>query len=311
MHLHAEHVKSCLSKSFPQGILDFRKLKSALVVVCVLLSSVATATGDQGGGLLSDKAPVELKEGVAQMISAGIPEEVAVELTHAMWNSRMESKHVLAAQNIVVDSHRKGLPTKPLVNKAYEGLSKKVAAETIVAAMEKVRDRYEFSYGQMDSVVQRQQRKKRLGDILASAMAAGLTREDAVGLIDNLKARSRTMNEASFDSLVRESLVLSRDLARVGVSSDAAAQVVTQALQKQYDASRMENLRNSFINQSRYTSPQSLAERYGDAIRDGRSTEGLGGENSGGGAGSRSGSGGSGGGAGGGSGGGSGGGGKR
>ena len=163
LYLHVQHVKRHSPVSIRRSVSDFRKLKSTLVVVCVLLFSVAAEASDQGGDLLSDNAPVELKEGVAQMISAGIPEKEAVEFTHALWSSRMESKHVLAAQNIVLESHRKGLPAKPLVNKAYEGLSKKVAPESIVAAMKKVRARYEFSYSQIETVVQRQQQKKTPG----------------------------------------------------------------------------------------------------------------------------------------------------
>jgi hypothetical protein len=212
-----------------------------------------------------------------------------------MWQHDIDVNYIQITQNLIVDAHQKSLPTGPMINKAHEGLSKNIPGQYIVKAVENVRDRYSFSYDQIQMITNQKRQKDQLAGILASSIAAGMRREDAIKIVTTLKDKSHAIKKNQFNSLALESLITLRDLSRVGVSSESATQMVAQVLQKQYSGKQMKNLRGSFISQSRHTSPQNLAEGFTKAIQEGRSTDGIGGSRSGGRSGTSGGSGGSGG----------------
>jgi len=76
--------------------------------------------------------------------------------------------------------------------------------------------------------------------------------------------------------LAKESFMTARDMARLGLSSKATANLVCLALQKGYTARKMENMRNSYMTQSRSSHPTYLANSYSNAIKGEKSADSLG-----------------------------------
>jgi hypothetical protein len=64
-------------------------------------------------------------------------------------------------------------------------------------------------------------------------------------------------------------------MARLSIASQAVADVLIQALQKDYSAEEMKSMRASFMNHSRTGSPQNLAKSFSKAIQQGKSIDGL------------------------------------
>jgi hypothetical protein len=251
-------------------------MKTTFIIIYCILLSVAIAFGDEVDDRLPKTVPQELKARTRNMIHTGINSDDAIEITGAMLQHQFEIRHILDAQKIIVDTHKKGLPTAPVMNKAYEGMSKQVTAGNIVQAMQKVQSRYNFAYDQADEITKQHQQKNQLGNILAAGLAAGINQVDATKIMNTLKSRAQNMNPAQLNTLAVESLKTVRDMARLGVSSKASADVVGQALQKGYSSDDMKSMRSSFISQSQHTSPQNLVKNYSKAIQSGKSFQGTG-----------------------------------
>jgi hypothetical protein len=250
-------------------------MKITLITLCAVLLASGLALGDQVDERLPNTLPQELKDNARQMISAGEDDDDTVDLINAMLRQRFEVKQILQAQQIILKSQKIGLPTQPITSKAYEGMSKQVAAANIVAALEQVHLRYAFAYEQVSAISQQKTQVAELGNLLASGLAAGLDRDDARTIIASIGPRGRDLNAEQANQLAQESLGLVRDIARLGVSSQAATAVVVQALQKGMTAKEIAAIHTAFTAQSQKTSPERLAKSFSQAIANGKSVQGL------------------------------------
>jgi len=77
------------------------------------------------------------------------------------------------------------------------------------------------------------------------------------------------------EELAQESFLSLRDMARLGVSSKIAKDVVCHAYNQQYSAQEMKRLRHSFMRHSMSTNPVKLANQYSHAISHGVRAENL------------------------------------
>jgi hypothetical protein len=172
-------------------------------------------------------------------------------------------------------AHTAGLPLEPLKNKVFEGMTKNVKPDRIVRAMEIVLSRYTFAYGLAAVLTKEKTQIGRLGNTLSAALAAGLKNQDATQICSMIQNKAQTMNSIAHNSLAFETLKTARDMARLSVASQAVADVLIQALQKDYRAEEMKSMRASFMSRSRTGSPQNLVNSYSKAIQQGKSTDGL------------------------------------
>jgi hypothetical protein len=251
-------------------------MKVAVIIICCIMFAAGPGLCDQFDDRLPNTLPPELKANARQMISSGLDDDQAVDLINAMLQHRFEVPQILHAQQIIIKSHRVGLPTNPLASKAYEGMSKQVAPDRIVAAMEQVHSRYAFAYEQVGKITRQGIQTSALGDLLASSLAAGIGREDAKTMIALLGTRSQSLNHTQSDQLALASLRAVVDIARLGVSSQAATALVVHALEKGMNANDINTIHASFIAQSKQTAPEHLAKKYSQAIVNGRSVQSLG-----------------------------------
>ena len=217
-------------------------------------------------------APEPLKAQTRAMIQSGIPNDDAVKMTRAMLQNQFELQHMLQAQNIVMNAHQQGLPVKPITDKAYEGMVKQVRAAAIVRAMQNVRSRYAFAYSQAALLTQSSKDQKQLGNRLAASLSAGLNKEDAKRIMSQLQERAQIMYQTRAHALSVETLNMTRDMARLGVSSTETANGVSQALQQGYTAAKMKQIHNSFMSQARHGAANDFAKSYFQALRNGQGT---------------------------------------
>lgn len=240
-----------------------------------ILFCAAIAFADEVDDQLPNTAPDKLKASTRQMIRVGINSDEAINLTRAMLQNRFELVHILKAQRILINALKKGLPLKPLFNKAFEGMTKHVKAINIVQAMQNVQARYAFAYLQAGILTTEPEQRGRLGDTMAASLAAGLNAADAKEIINLLQERAQKIKRAQLNELAFETLTATRDMARLGVPSKMATGVVKLSLQKGYSHNDMKAMRHSFMANSRHTSPKSLAKIYADAIQLGSSPQRL------------------------------------
>jgi uncharacterized membrane protein YgcG len=156
------------------------------------------------------------------------------------------------------------------MNKAQEGMTKRVQHKSIVQAMESVRSRYAFAYQQAKTITQSRTQMHQIGNTIALGLAAGMNQEDLGRIMERLQHRAQEMTRADAEELARRTFMTTRTMARLGVPSEATTELVCQALLNRYTAREMEAMRNSFMTRSRNESPTNLAKSYANEIQGGK-----------------------------------------
>jgi hypothetical protein len=246
-------------------------MKKACSIILLLFLSASIASADMIGDALTENAPDEVIQSTRKAIQSGLDRHSTIDVTRTMLENKYTNSQVIRAHQVMLNTHRQGLPLGPIVNKAYEGMSKNVAADRVISAMEKVQARYAFANRESAKLAATKATANQMAHIIASAMAAGLNQKGIIKITRGLQMRSEELSADQKDALLIETFKIARDIARLGVISSQNATLVTQALQHQFDANQMNNLRSSILQHSRTTDPQSLAVGFGKAIEQGKS----------------------------------------
>jgi hypothetical protein len=247
-------------------------IKRIFITVLFLLIYASSTLADVVDDRLPQETPAELKASTRQMVQDGIKSDDAIKLTRAMLDNNFTIDNTLKAQQIIMDAHSKGLPTAPLENKAFEGMTKNVKEDRIVRAMQTVLSRYAFAYDQAAKLSKNKQHLNPLGNTLAAGLAAGLNNQDATQICSTVQNSAQIKDD---NTLAFETLKTARDMARLRVDSKTVTDVLVQALQKGYGVKEMKSMRAAFVSPSRSTSPQNLAKSYSKAIQEGKGIHGL------------------------------------
>lgn len=255
-------------------------MKKILVLIGILALCSSAAFGDEVDEGLPEGMSEQLKSHTREMIRLGAHSDEALRMTRLMDQNRFQVENTIRAQETVMKALREGLPAEPVMNKAFEGMAKGVRAGEIVRAMETTRSRYAYAYGKARDIAGKDSQPGGIGDIIAEGMAAGLTEEDAGRIVERLRTQARDADRDQTrdrtHALARESFMAVREMARRGVTSNVAAEAVSQALEHGYQEREMEMLRHSFMKQSKQGDPQRIAENYSYAIRNGAPSDNLG-----------------------------------
>lgn len=249
--------------------------KILYIILCIFLYT-PLAPGDDIDRELSEIAGEQIRSRTRAMIHAGIPREQALRMTRMMIRNRYQQHNILAAQQIVMDAARRGLATGPIINKAYEGIAKNVPEGRVIQAMKNIRERYSYAYRTAGELSPGSGRIGEIGNILAEGLAAGVTEGDVERTMAQLKERAQRMSPSATEALAKESLLSLRTMARRGVSSAQAADVVCHALKQQYAAQDMKQMRQAFRTQSMNTDPNGLARQYAQRVKQGAAAGNLG-----------------------------------
>lgn len=168
-----------------------------------------------------------------------------------------------------------GLPLMPVIDKVHEGLAKQVEPARIAQAVEQVCERYSYAYTRTRGLFSDREQAAQAGNMLAEAMAAGLSRQDAGRITDKLAQREKS-RDTVHDGLVPETLQTARDMARYGVSSQTLTGTVTNALGHFYSGNDMATMRANFARQARFGSPEMIARQFSNSIGAGHAAGSLG-----------------------------------
>ncbi len=264
-------------------------MKKTAIIVGILLMCASASFADEVDQDLPNQTAEQLKANTREMIRLGISTDEAVKMTRAMVENRFQVENAVQAQEVVMNAKKQGLPAGPVMNKAHEGIAKNVQAGSIVAAMEKTRERYAYAYEKAKTLGIDTREVAPTGDVIAESMAAGLTRRDADVICDRLQTRDRLRttdtdqtpaqdrqrDREQIHKVAQESFMTVREMNRLGVPSDVASDTVCQALENGYQARDMEQLRNTFMNRARQGDPAQLAKTYAHAIRNGAGAQDL------------------------------------
>ena len=223
-----------------------------------------------------DALPAAVQDRTREMMRAGVSAEDAFQLVRGMHAQAFSEEQMLRAQSVVLEARREELPARPVINKALEGMAKQVPPERILQAMEDVRSRYSFAFGLARPLAARQDQAGRLGNLLAEALAAGLSRQSAADIMARLHERSGQMPPGEIVELAAASLGMARDIARLGVAPGTASEVVTAALSKGFSAHDVNAMHQSLMSQSQSHSPQAVAQGFAAAVQQGQAPQGAG-----------------------------------
>ena len=251
-------------------------MKKICLMVCAVLFCASLAFGDEVEESLSTLATEQLKNSTREMIQSGIDTNNAIRMTKLMLQNQFSLEQTLRAQRVIMNAQKEDFPIEPIMNKAYEGMVKQVQAKNIVQAMERVRTRYAFAYAQARALAKDRSQVRTIGNTIAKTFTAGMDQKDIQGIMERLQERTQQMTQSQTMELAKESFMTARDMARLGLSSKTTANLVCLALQNNYTARKMENMRNSFMTQSRSSHPTHLANSYSNAIKGGKSAGSLG-----------------------------------
>jgi hypothetical protein len=213
----------------------------------------AVASADPVEEGLPKTATQEVKNSTRQMLNQGLNTENVMEMTRQMLANNFSQQHVLEAHAILMNAQRQGLQTEPIMNKAQEGLAKKVQARAVVQAMEQVRSRYAFASKQAKALTNDRAKMNQMAAVMAGSMAAGMNHEDADRIMQVLQERTRNMARAHAEDLAMQTFMTTRAMARVGMNSQAVGDSVCQALQQGYNVQEMHRLQNTVMANSRHS----------------------------------------------------------
>ena len=249
--------------------------KIVFFLFCILFFA-PLAFGDEIDDNLPEYTPGPVKERTREMITAGIPSENALNMTRMMVQNRFRQEYTVRAQNAVMNANRNEIPVEPIMNKISEGIAKKVPDDIVVRAMEMTLARYSFAYEHAKSITTNRDRIRSVASAITDSMAAGMLAKDIDRVIERLNRRSKVMERNLATELAQETFLATRTMARMGVSSKAAADVVCEAHQHRYSVKEMEQVRNAFAEHATRANSGNVANQYSRAIGRGETAESLG-----------------------------------
>jgi hypothetical protein len=244
------------------------------LLIGVFFIPTSTAFADMVDQRLAE-LPAQVQERTREMIRAGVDTEDAVQLVQSMQADRFEPEQMLKAQAIVLEARGEGLPSRPVINKALEGVAKQVPPERTLQAMETVRSRYAFAYGQAQSLVDQKDDSEHIGNLLAESLAAGFRPEDASHVVSRLREHSPKLGKDQLNHLVAACLAMLRDMSRLGVASNLSAQVITEAVTKGFNTDDIASMHQSMLAQAQTHSAQSVAQGFAQAMQQGQTAHGM------------------------------------
>jgi hypothetical protein len=237
-------------------------MKQMINIFLVILVFNISAWADDK---VKEQIPTQLNEQAQKMVSMGVPHEAAAKM-----QNRFQKQQMVRARNIIQKAIQQGVPVEPVVDKALEGMAKNVSEQKIVRAMEQVRNRYAVAKIEARQMTQNKSRQQTMMRTMAHTMAAGVPPEDVSAIAAQIRSRQRTMAREEYEALAQETCLTARDMARMGVSSKTVKETVSMALQNQFSATQMNQMRSSFMHQSQNRSPVRVADQFKSHMRAGK-----------------------------------------
>lgn len=244
-------------------------MKKILLILMATMLWVCPVWADEIDEALPATTSLQIRNNTRHMIQAGISKDDAIQLTRSMLQHRFQERYTIQAQNTLMETMQSGLPVDPVMNKAFEGMAKNKPDETIVQAMKKTKSRWTYADRKAQELTTDEETQDRIRMSIAQGMGAGLQDDNIEPVMAQLQTRTRLMSQNKADELCLQTFLTTRTMARLGVDPDNVSDVVSQALQNQFTAREMQQLRSNFNNQSHEMSPNQLANQFSQKLGQG------------------------------------------
>ena len=251
-------------------------MKKMMGMAAILLFLGTAAFGADWESRLPSNTPEQVLARAREAVRAGVDPDQIITLTAKMEENRFNERLTIRALEIVINARQEKLPVEPILSKAREGIAKRIPAQTTVQAMETVHSRYALAFQNARSIVTDEKQQQALGRTIAEGFTAGVQPRDMVRMTDMLLQQSRQLSKEQRSELAVRSFQTVREMARLGVPSPAVGDVICQALQHQFSAQEMTQMRNAFVADAKYGKAENIAQQYGAQIGSGARAGGLG-----------------------------------
>jgi len=238
----------------------------------ILLLLIGTPWGWAGAEETAG-SPAQQKAAEGMLVDVGVADPDAAQMVAAMAEAGFSPEQMAVVIRQVQAAAGERSTRDAVVGKIREGLAKRVGAEGIVRATERVRERYGLALETARTLAPGQYAG--LSGIIADGLASGLSREDTGRIVAALEA-GPLRTDPKPQGLAAESLATARDLVRLGVSSPLAAEVVAEAVRQGYDGDSMQILRQVLGEQRLQGNMDQVAQRFIGAIQGGVRARDLG-----------------------------------
>jgi hypothetical protein len=233
-------------------------------IFAVLFCFTLAWAGDQP----PEQIPTQLHLHARRMVAMGIQAERALTL-----QNHFQEREMAQILSIFQSAKEQGVPVKPVVDKAMEGIAKKVNAGNIVRAMAHVRDRYAAARDEAGQLAQEPALRQAMTRTMYQAMTAGLTVEDVSDIVADIRNRRQEMVQSEFAELARNTFVSARDMVRLGAEREDVKEILSLALQRQYSASQIKMLGDKFRHHSLGNDTGAVAGYFLNCIRKGQKVD--------------------------------------
>lgn len=233
----------------------------------VILALVASTAFAQEPGDNVSMSANQVRSFAKTLVTTGMSETDASGLAQHMTEAGFSGAQMSQIGQQVQAAQGEGETQHALISKVQEGLAKKVGPEGIVNAVVRVRERYTLAMQMAQNLAK--QRPAALGATIAEAMSSGLAQHDAETIAHALQTRAQQMNQASQQALASQTMITSRDMVRMGVSSNLTSDLVGEALAQGYDAAAMEQVRQAFDAHKNTSDMNQIARQLGLAVHRG------------------------------------------
>ena len=247
------------------------KTTRLLIIAFFIMSTWAHAAQPQA---LTEQEKKTVRQLTQEMSAQDVPEEQAQKMLSLMHQYSYQEQNIVRAQKTVLNAAREDLPTVPVMNKAMEGMAKQVPQEQVVAAMETVRNRYSYAYRLTRSLSDDKKANGPMAQAIVDSLAAGMADQEMDMIAARLKTQTRQQTRNQADDLSLQTMLTVRSMMRLGANPADASDTVCQALQHQYTAQHMEQMRYRFSDEAQNIAAKQLAHQYAGSIEKGESPGG-------------------------------------
>lgn len=229
----------------------------------ILLLAIVTASGvNAEEGQTPPAVQEQHRQITQQFVRGGMAETEARELVAALVRARFTEEQLRRTGDLFMSGQQHGITGQAVRSKIHEGIAKKVPADAIVAAAEKVKNR--LQYAEKLAAELPGDKNASLASTYADCLAAGLSEEHALRLTDALKAKSSGLEKNEGQKLTTEVLLTAREMVRRSISSATTCDVLQSALKNNYNSDAIRSLRQSLSGKS--GDLESIAKHFGSAI---------------------------------------------
>ncbi len=236
------------------------------ILCCILLACASPAlAADPVQEQLAQQSQAQIRD----TLHAPGEGEYEQQLERLMQQEQFSQATRAQVRQILADAESENLPVEPFLDKVHEGIAKHVDQATLVEALDRVQHRYRYAYEKASEQTTDARLRKRLGDTIAAADAAGLKKEDCDAVMTALRTRTRTMTQDQSQELALETFATARIMSHSRVRSSMVSEVLVSALDKSYETEDMNTMQSAFRARARYGNPDEVAKMFSQNIQGG------------------------------------------